>query len=241
MRCCAAPTLSGPADGTVPNNSTFSSSSSPRCPSPRSTAARPVRALERAEAETLGAGARPVHRAGARHRGGAALSGSAPALGRSVAAPRGVGRGDRAQPTEAAQRLEASSGASRFPSQRAAGAATAPHAARHVQDALYAARRLAASRCGRPPPRAGCVASSAGEGSPLAGDAGMPQGCFQGCAKVHMALFVVFGIVTSGLLVRLADRRVLSEALFTRMGGEAIIPDLADLIISNFVHTPARD
>ena len=52
----------------------------PRCPAPRFTAALPVRALERAGAEALGAGARPVHRARARHRGRAALSGSASAL-----------------------------------------------------------------------------------------------------------------------------------------------------------------
>ena len=48
----AAAALTGPAAGAVTSDFTFSAS--PRCPSPRSTAARPVRALERAEAPARG-------------------------------------------------------------------------------------------------------------------------------------------------------------------------------------------
>ena len=51
-----------------------------------------------------------------------------------------------------------------------------------------AALRLAASRCGRQPLGTGAAAIAASEGRPAAGGAGMPQGCFQGCAPEGPAL-----------------------------------------------------
>ena len=51
-----------------------------------------------------------------------------------------------------------------------------------------AAPRLAASRFGRPPLRAGAAAIAASEQRPPAGDARMPQGCLQGCAPEGPAL-----------------------------------------------------
>jgi hypothetical protein len=51
-----------------------------------------------------------------------------------------------------------------------------------------AAPRLAARRCGKHPLRTGDAAIAASEQRPAAGNARMPQECFQGCAPEGPAI-----------------------------------------------------